>query len=38
MDIVDKVSQTNTIWSVIYNMSSGDIIITTGSEFSNIAI
>lgn len=35
MDILDKVSQANTIWSVIYNKSSGDISIATGSELSN---
>jgi hypothetical protein len=35
MEILEKVSRTNTIWSIVYNMSSGDISIATGSEFSN---
>jgi len=29
MEILKQVSQTNTIWSVVYNMSSGDISIAT---------
>ncbi len=35
MDILKSVSHDHTIWSVVYNMNSGDIIITTGSNFSN---
>ena len=34
MEILQNVSHNNTIWSVVYNMSSGDISIATGSEFS----
>jgi len=34
MDVLKSVSHNNTIWSVVYNMSSGDISIATGSEFS----
>lgn len=34
MDVLKSVSHSNTIWSVVYNMSSGDISIATGSEFS----
>ena len=34
MELLKSVSHKNTIWSVVYNMSSGDISIATGSEFS----
>jgi hypothetical protein len=35
MEILKSVSHENTIWSVVYNMSSGDISIATGSDFPN---
>ena len=34
MEILKSVSHDNTIWSVAYNLSSGDIRIATESEFS----
>jgi hypothetical protein len=36
MEILEKVSQSNTIWSVVYNMNSGNISIATGCDFSKI--
>jgi len=35
MDILQSVANENTNWSVVYNMSSGDITIATGREFTN---
>jgi hypothetical protein len=35
MEILERASQPNTIWSVVYNMNSGDIGIATGREFSS---
>lgn len=36
MEILQSVSHGNTIWSVVYNMISGDIDITAGRNYSNI--
>ena len=35
MEILESVSHAHTIWSVVYNMTSGDIRIAAGSEYSS---
>jgi hypothetical protein len=35
MEILKSVSHQHTIWSVVYNMNSGDISIATGGDFPN---
>jgi len=36
MSILENVSQTNTMWSMVYNMSNGDIYASVGRQYDNI--
>ena len=35
MELLSQVSQTNTQWSVVYGLSSGDLQVTMGRQYEN---
>lgn len=36
MEILKEISQENTMWSVVYNLTSGDILVTPGRKYNKI--